>query len=664
MTSSPFTPSLSRRAYVGPRLRSWIFCGATAFLCLAGGLALVGLPLETTKPALDPSWVEAYVHFTKTGAQAGVDYLFTYGPLGHFIAPAYDPDLYLADIAMAVLIATLLTAPLGWAAVRRRHLLTTAFLFWIGVMLTPRYMGNEVGSTVATITTTFLLLESPRKSFRICALVGAVFALFSLMKFTMLVMCAASMGTLVLQWWFTERKCPDRSMWVAALLGSYGLAFIALWLLAGQHLLNLPTYLTASIEVSRAYVMGMHTPLNPRYFWIGITVALLVATQIVLSFVCGRRAGAIPFATLFFACVALLLSWKMGVARSQPPKFYVPAAAIAVLLATPRTGSLLRQCLRQALPVLVLAVATLGTLEVFGRNFIEHLAWSASGISLNAHRLALPFERQKEHAWLYNNYRKAYAYPEIRAIAGQDTLDMFTSNQSIVMFNDLNYHPRPVFQGYQACSPRLARLNGDFYNSAGAPRFVMRMAKLEAIDGRFPTTEDPETLKMLFLNYRPVHWERFFVLLEQVTPEDRAVYTPTGPKVESTARLNEWISIDDPGAHWQMLALHLKPSLAGRVRELVFQPPMPLMEVRHSDGTVEISRINIGATEAGFIINPVFELVKSVEDWPGVSSTRRVEAVRLTLAQGRDWVLEPEFRYSVETVLPLALPGAASAQSG
>lgn len=636
------------------RLHGWLLCGATAILCVAGGLALVGLPLETTKPALDPSWVEAYVHFTKTGAQAGVDYLFTYGPLGHFIAPAYDPELYLVDIAMAVVIATLLIAPLGWAAVRRRSLLTTVFLFWIAVLLTPRYMGNEVGSTVATLTTTFLLLESPRKSARMCALVGVVFALFSLMKFTMLVMCAASMGTLTLQWWFTGRKGTDTPIWIAALLGSYGLAFIAFWLLAGQNLFNLPAYLMASIEVSRAYVKGMHTPLNPRYFWIGISIASLVTLQIGLMIARGRRDGTLPYATLFFACLALLLSWKMGVARSQPPKFYVPAAAIAVLLATPQPGSLLRQGIRQALPLLVLAAATLGTLEVFGRNFSEHLAWSASGISLNAYRLAAPMERRKAHDWNYTNYRKAYAYPEIRAIAGEDTLDMFTSNQSIVMFNDLNYHPRPVFQGYQACIPRLAQLNGDFYHSPDAPRYVMRMAKLEAIDGRFPTSEDPETLKALFLNYRPVHWERYFVLLEKVAAEERTEYTPVGPKVEGTARLNEWISIDDPGENWQMLALHLKPSLTGRVRELVFQPPMPLMEVRHSDGSVAVSRVNIGSIEGGFLINPVFELVESVEDWPGVSSTRRVEAIRVTVAQAKDWVLQPDFGYSVETVAPLA----------
>jgi hypothetical protein len=210
-----------------------------------------------------------------------------------------------------------------------------------------------------------------------------------------------------------------------------------------------------------------------------------------------------------------------------------------------------------------------------------------------------------------------------------------------------------VFQGYQACSPGLARLNGDFYTSPNAPKYVMRMAKLEAIDGRFPTTEDTEVLKALFTHYRPVHWERYFVLLEKRDHPPAETSTPPGELREGAARLHDWIPLENPGDQWQFLSLHLKPSILGRLREFIFQPPMPHLEVRLSDGTVETSRINIGAIENGFIINPVFELVQSLDSWPGASSTRHVEAVRVTVAQGKDWVLQPDFTYSVRTVPPL-----------
>jgi len=103
-----------------------------------------------------------------------------------------------------------------------------------------------------------------------------------------------------------------------------------------------------------------------------------------------------------------------------------------------------------------------------------------------------------------------------------------------------------------------------------------------------------------------------------------------------------------------LLSLFLKPSLAGQLRALVYQPPMPLIEIRLNDGVVQTWRINIGSIESGFIINPVFEPVQSIEAWPGASTSRRVEAIRVTVAQGQDWVLQPTFGYSVETVSPLA----------
>jgi hypothetical protein len=43
-----------------------------------------------------------------------------------------------------------------------------------------------------------------------------------------------------------------------------------------------------------------------------------------------------------------------------------------------------------------------------------------------------------------------------------------------------------------------------------------------------------------------------------------------------------------------------------------------------------------------------------VEAWPKASTTRRVEAIRVTVAQGQDWVLQPTFGYTVEMVPPLA----------
>jgi hypothetical protein len=635
------------------RLCGWLLLGSVVVLYVAGGLALVGLPLETTTPALDPSWVEGYVHFTKTGAQAGVDYMFTYGPLAHFIAPAYDPDLYGLDLVVAVLLAAMLIIPFAWAALRRRNVATTLFLLWLVFILVPRSMGNEVGTCAAIITVTTLLLEDSRKSSAVFALLGTAFAFLSLLKFSMTVMCCASMGALVLQWFLPENR-TGKPLWIGALLGAYGLAFVLFWILAGQELKGIPAYFITSIEVSRAYVMGMHTPMNPRYFLFSIAIAVVLSVQIGLVAVRGKDAIPNARAVLLFACLALLLAWKMGVARSQPPKFYVPAATIAILLSTTRSGGLLRQGLRQCPPLLALTFATLGILTIYERSFREHFEWSVVGACETVYGLATPGERRKEYDRIRESYRKAYAHPALKEFVGRDTIDIFPPIQSFLLFNDLNYHPRPVFQGYQACSPELAGWNGAFYDSPDAPTYVLRLPVLSAIDGRFPMSEDAEVLKALYRNYRPVLWDRDILVLKKVSDTPPRNQDAEGRAREGVGKVGVWIELEDPGADWQLLSLHLQPSLGGKLRSLIFQPPMPMIEIRHNDGTVETWRINIGSIESGFIINPVFEPVDSVEAWPGASTTRRVEAIRVTVAQGQDWVLQPTFGYTVEMVPPLA----------
>lgn len=645
---------LAHIPFIGaPRLYRGLLCGSVVLLCVAGGLALVGMPLETTTPALDPSWVEAYVHFTKTGAQAGVDYLFTYGPLAHFIAPTYDPDLYALDIVVAVIMAIMLIIPFAWAAIRRQNLVTTLCLLWLVFILVPRSMGNEVGTCVAIITITILLLEDSRRSSAVYALLGASFAFLSLLKFSMTVMCCASMGVLILQWLLPENR-SGKPVWIGALLGAYGIAFVLLWVLAGQEVGNIPAYLIASVEVSRAYVMGMHTPMDSRDFAYSIALAALLTAQV--AFVATRRRGTIPNgrAVLLFTCLALLLTWKMGVARAQPPKFYVPAAAISLLLCSPASGTPLRQGFRLCVPLMALTLATLGILSIYERTLREHVEWSFLGACKTVYGLVTPGARREDYDRIRDSYRKAFAQPRLQALVGRDTVDIIPPIQSFVFFNDLNYHPRPVFQGYQACSPRLARLNGNFCDSDDAPTFVLRLPVLSAIDGRFPMSEDAEVLKALYRNYRPILRDRDVLVLKKVPDAQPGDSDGEVARRAGTGRIGEWIPLENPGANWQLLSLFLKPSLAGQLRALVYQPPMPLIEIRHNDGVVQTWRINIGSIESGFIINPVFEPVQSIEAWPGASTSRRVEAIRVTVAQGQDWVLQPTFGYAVETVPPLA----------
>src|SRR6516165_11355357 len=78
----------------GPRLRVTPWGLVLVALTLVMWVRFLILPSLVAGNELDLSWMQALGHFYRTGAGAGTDYVFTYGPLGFFATQVYDSDLY------------------------------------------------------------------------------------------------------------------------------------------------------------------------------------------------------------------------------------------------------------------------------------------------------------------------------------------------------------------------------------------------------------------------------------------------------------------------------------------------------------------------------------------------------------------------------------------
>lgn len=418
-----------------------------------------------------------------------------------------------------------------------------------------------------------------------------------------------------------------------------------MWRIAGQELAHLPIWIARSIEVAGAYASAMHTPLDPGQWRLALALGALVIAQLVWTLLVWGRRGEIPVALLLFSAAALFVCWKMGVTRSQIPKFYVPAALLSVLLAGLTTGSRPWWRVELFFPATALSLATAGVALVYGYTVSDHLRFSMDDLFLRAHHLLQPGDRRSDLEQAQSLAHRAYAFPAVKEAVGERTIDVFSHNQSIALFNDLNYHPRPVIQGYQACSEPLAALNGDFYASPEGPQFVLQLATLSPIDGRYPTTEDPKALLMLLRNYRPVLMENHFLLMERVR---------TGSELEEIAparagagQPGDWVTLGNAGDAWQLLNIQMNRSALAAVRDFLYKPPMPMIEVRLSDGSMRSGRLNEGTGE--FLINPVLGPVLSVADWPGALSTVRVEAFRVVMPTGESGLIAG-FDFTVRTV--------------
>ena len=68
--------------------------GGGAVIILIIWLGALNIPVASIGPGIEQSWQHALYHLHRQCLQAGRDYVFAYGPLGHFLATVYEPGFF------------------------------------------------------------------------------------------------------------------------------------------------------------------------------------------------------------------------------------------------------------------------------------------------------------------------------------------------------------------------------------------------------------------------------------------------------------------------------------------------------------------------------------------------------------------------------------------
>jgi hypothetical protein len=243
--------------------------------------------------------------------------------------------------------------------------------------------------------------------------------------------------------------------------------------------------------------------------------------------------------------------------------------------------------------------------------------------------------------------RKAAQLPKCREIIGRESVDLFGECQAFVLFNDLNYRPRPVFQSYSACNARLMRLNEQFYRSPAAPQFVL--FEFSAPDRKFPPLEDAWLLRDLLINYAPVAVEGRFLLLKiRATDPSRLTLLREG-----TVRPGQPIDLRDYGTTALWLEISLKSSLAGQLRQFLYRPPVVRLAAWREPGRDQIVRRRAPASmlAAGFLASPLVLNNEDVLKLYQSEEANRPGAYSVELLPGEEhwWQEQVRFRlYRIE----------------
>ena len=249
--------------------------------------------------------------------------------------------------------------------------------------------------------------------------------------------------------------------------------------------------------------------------------------------------------------------------------------------------------------------------------------------------------------------RSRIALPDLQKIIGSGTVDVLGNHQSYAVLNSLNYRPRPVFQSYAAYSASLMTLNEQFYLSV-PPDYVI--CRLTPIDFRFPPLEDALSLRNLLINYDLAASDDHFLLFKARQPAAPVLTL----LAEGTVQLGEKIDLTRFKDLNTWLQITLDPTLAGRLRQFVYQPPHVRLTIwDRAAGQHAAFRAPVPMLAAGFLATPLLLRNASLVAIYSRNSVTRPTAYSLEMDPGSAsfWQSSIHFRlYKIENAFGTRLP--------
>jgi hypothetical protein len=212
---------------------------------------------------------------------------------------------------------------------------------------------------------------------------------------------------------------------------------------------------------------------------------------------------------------------------------------------------------------------------------------------------------------------------------GNSPVDILPWEQTFILYNDLNYRPRPVFQTYIAYTPFLDSLNARFYNSDQSPEYLL--LSHHTVDTRNPMWEETATKLAMLENYTVTESAylndstiRSFYTAEQ--PPMIALLRKDKPKLRSlklikkeTHVLPEDYVINIPKTNnIVILSMDFGNNIPGKIRDLLYQCAVVEASVLINDTWSRKYRFFSSTLKGGIIINKSVlnteELLKFLSD--------------------------------------------------
>ena len=615
---------------------------------------LTRLVQEPAHRPIDPSFQQAYSYFFLNATQIGKDYIFTYGPLGHFMVPRYHPDLFWLDYVVTIAIGLAIAWPVYTMLLRLKGRYWAQCALLIPFVLSAEVSaGSDIPALMSSVLMVILLRDEQVSSRWILGLTGVFWAFLALCKFTLMVLGVGFVGYLCIHFLF--RRDWKRAVVLPTV---FGIAVLSFWLLARQDLGNFPSFILDSLEVSKAYALGMMKDDDISMFdmvFVAIA-ALYVATGAALMSLQSNWKRVVV--DVFFVSVMVYVLWRLGLTRKgvHEAKFFLPMMILPFFVcgSAVLTDSRAKIWKVATCIILVLGVSGYG---ISGKWSPKQMIKNATSRSYTtASHIFRPISHRLDLEIRWQALKYGFDLPEIRKRVGSDSIDILSYEQRLLMFHDYNYTPRYVYQGYQACTSKLLEKNGTSYwgSESHTPPEYIAYQQLQ-IDKRFPTMEDSQAVLAMLYCYEAVLHEEGHILYKRVADPPTRLPEPTSV-AEGNLALEERFSLPDAEGGWQLLSLEFNPTFKARLKELPWLKTAFGIRVYYEDGTNTEFTLVPSMSSTPFLIPPdsstppdlITDLGRPLE--PSLPGEKIIEAIEVFDRHEHAVTSEWEIRYTVANI--------------
>ena len=588
---------------------------------------------------VDDAWIQMLHMAFVERLQFGRDIVFTFGPWG-FLYGGYHP----ATHWISVFVWAVLAAVFWWAAWRVvTHFFKNPLVSWFWMMaviglasITP-FLYMDARLTAWPLLLLVFHFSVEKRPFTLTqAMLVVSLALLSLVKHSIFTIAVVTVLIIAADNVLRQRRFP----WIVLAFAG-GIFFF--WVLAGQQLNWFGLYLRGASEIVSGYTEAMMWPQPTdkvdiiRFWEVAMAVCALVGYVVCKQH---RLFGLLPLVGFAFIVFA---AFKHGYVRHDAHE--IPATTLllfAALLWLPAAWCLVWQRRRWLIPAVVLPLVFATPLASLSlrRYYANNSLFSVLAQQLSVQSLFAPVKRLSEDRQQSFRSFEAYAaglragtFPNLDI---HGSADVYPLSQTLALPLGLTCRPRPVFQSYQANTPKLAELNAAHLRTDRAADHIF--FDVGTIDGRFAPQDDSLSWPELLTRYDITRVAERYILMEKSATPRQYKLTPIS---ESVAKFDEGIEIPSMmgGPIW--VTIDVRRSLWGNIIAMLYRPPRVSLTVFTRSGKAYGGRMITATARGGFLLSPFIENRQSFfslasTNWQHELADLEMTSARITTDGGRE----------------------------